>query len=679
MDGEAARTPRFPVKALRVWPGNPRKTLEPTSVDELAAALRRDGEVRVPLFVRALAEPEGEVTHEVLAGQRRLLAAGVAGLAEVPVTVFACDDATALELALQENHSRRDATPLDDAEAIERLFGYGRTAEEVRDRMGARSVRWVERRRSLLRLTPDARAWLRSGELPVGHAEALAALDEASQEEVLKRFRLGGEAGGWRDPGSARNWARELSYAIRALVHAPWELGDKSLPGGACAGCPRRSDAQQDLFGGAVEGEHCLDAACWGGKVAAHWTHAQKAAKRRRLTVIDAPCVSGYSKGTGYDSEYATVAQVPAGVEVPVVALGRDEHGAVYDLVRRSDLAAAMQAREASAPDDEDEPEDDEETPRETPRHIQLRDERRARERARAARLWALAQRPEFARRLALSALAFELGEFDHSDVFAAAGIELPSRFVGHGEASRLAATVPPAIAPALLLAAVASQRLLDPDALDARDLTPDERELVALLEAPEPEAPAEPSPAPGDDAPAPAPAQPPPLPATRVWIAADAWDALAPEEREDLEEPIGGCPVAWEGREGWVTAEVDHAVRVCLVGIADELKVKVHEGDEAPPPVAPTTTELRVSRSEWQKHRSELQDSSTGALHKQWEPEGSDRVAHVERSSPAVAKVIDRARALGIALTVNGKPLAGPMETAAAAKTAKAKKGGGA
>ena len=678
MDGSAAeaKTPRFPVRSLRVWPGNPRKHLEPTSVDGLAAALRRDGEVRVPLFVRALAESEGEVTHEVLAGQRRLLAAGVAGLVEVPVTVFACDDATALELALQENHSRRDATPLDDAEAIERLFGYGRTAEEVRDRMGARSVRWVERRRSLLRLTPDARAWLRSGELPVGHAEALAALDEASQEEVLRRFRLGGEAGGWRDPGSARNWARELSYAIRALVHAPWELGDKSLPGGACAGCPRRSDAQQDLFGGAVEGAHCLDAACWNGKAAAHWTHAQRAAKRRKLTVVQEPCVSSWNKQTSYSHEYATLVGLPAGVEVPVVALGRDEHGAVYDLVRRADLTAALQAREASAPGNEDEPEDDEETPRETRRHIQLRDERRARERARAARLWVLAQRPEFARRLALSALAFELGEYDHSDVFAAAGIELPSRFVGHGEASRLAATVPPAIAPALLLAVVASQRLLDPDA-DAGDLTPDERELAALLEAPE--APAEPSPAPGDDARGPGPAQPPPLPATRVWIAADAWDALAPEDREDLEEPIGGCQVAWEGREGYVTALVDHAVRVCLVGLAEAIPVALHQGDEAPPPVAPTTTELRVSRSEWQRHRSELQDSSTGVLHKQWLPEGSDRVAHVERSSPVVAKVIDRARALGIALTVNGRPIAGPMETAAAAKTAKAKKGGGA
>lgn len=101
MDGSAAaeaKTPRFPVRALRVWPGNPRKHLEPTSIDELAAALRRDGEVRVPLFVRALEAPEGEVTHEVLAGQRRFLAAGRAGLTEVPVTVFACDDATALEL-----------------------------------------------------------------------------------------------------------------------------------------------------------------------------------------------------------------------------------------------------------------------------------------------------------------------------------------------------------------------------------------------------------------------------------------------------------------------------------------------------------------------------------------------------------------------------------------------------
>lgn len=107
------------------------------------------------------------------------------------------------------------------------------------------------------------------------------------------------------------------------------------------------------------------------------------------------------------------------------------------------------------------------------------------------------------------------------------------------------------------------------------------------IAPTPAPEAPVEPSPMPSADAPAPGPAQSPPLPATRVWIAADAWDALAPEDREDMEEPIGGCPVAWEGREGWVTAEVDHAVRVCLVGLAEAYGVTLHEGPEVPGVVA--------------------------------------------------------------------------------------------
>jgi hypothetical protein len=78
------------------------------------------------------------------------------------------------------------------------------------------------------------------------------------------------------------------------------------------------------------------------------------------------------------------------------------------------------------------------------------------------------------------------------------------------------------------------------------------------------------------------------------------------------------------------------------------------------------------VSRSEWQKHRSELQDSSTGALHKRWLPEGSDRVAHVERSNTVVARVVEVARAKGLGLRINGVALLGD-------KAAKAKKGGGA
>ena len=77
----------------------------------------------------------------------------------------------------------------------------------------------------------------------------------------------------------------------------------------------------------------------------------------------------------------------------------------------------------------------------------------------------------------------------------------------------------------------------------------------------------------------------PPPAPGvTRLWIAGEAWDALDVEDRETLEEPIGGLRIEWTGREGYVFADVDNAAAlVCIEGVAAESKIALHKGDEAP------------------------------------------------------------------------------------------------
>lgn len=69
-----------------------------------------------------------------------------------------------------------------------------------------------------------------------------------------------------------------------------------------------------------------------------------------------------------------------------------------------------------------------------------------------------------------------------------------------------------------------------------------------------------------------------------RVWIYAEAWDALTDEQREDLEEPIGGTKVEWDGREGWITALVsDDEVLVNVRGAVEIYGVTLHVGDEQP------------------------------------------------------------------------------------------------
>lgn len=366
MDGTApsGAPARLPLTALRVWPGNPRKTVDPVALVELATSIVALGGVKTPLLVRPLPTPEGEVTHEVLAGQRRLLAARDAGCVDVPVTIDDLDDAQALELALSENGARRGAPPLEDAEAIERLIvEHGRSEVRAAAILG-HSLRWVERRRSLLRLIPEARGWLAGGGLPVGHAEALAAISADAQFTVLSRYRIGADRTTFREVGSLAALAREITYALHLLSSAPFDTADEGLPGGACSKCSKQSGCQRDLFAKEIDaGEHCLDTACWDAKTEAVWAREVKRAKRKKLTVIqDGSEVFTTWGATLPSAPYLTVdearRQLP-NAELKVVAIGRDEKGRVHELVAREAVKVARAETEERAAEIDDEADED--------------------------------------------------------------------------------------------------------------------------------------------------------------------------------------------------------------------------------------------------------------------------------------------------------------------------------
>lgn len=536
----------LPLRALRVWAGNPRKIVGP--VDELAASIRSVGLVE-PLVVRALPEPEehghetggaegyvvdGHYTHEVIAGQRRYLAAAPAGLAVVPCRVVAIGDAAALELALVENSQRVDCDPLDEAESIGRLVrDHGRSPEEVASRLG-RPVAWVRRRLSLLALVPEARKWLASGKLPLGHALALAAVDAETQGRVCERWRAPDEL-----PSRAR-WSGEVTMYLRTLSSAPFDVEDAALPGGACWGCPKNTAAQGDLFGEADASARCLDSACWQGKVDATWQAAQKAAKKRRLTVI------AETVGVGWRGE-CTVEGRPlttAGAEdARPVAVARDRWGRVVELFERpapsapaeeddaepaapaADRAAAAQARRDAAT--------------------------KAQRAALAALLGALATPAGMATGLRAALLTVARDLEMSCDLRAVVEADGQST-LAQTDAELVDAQPDTARA---LVATILATWAADPD---AEDEAPCERELRATMTRPA-------------------------VPTVRVWVAEAAWDALGPEAREDFEEPIGGATIAWQGTEGYVFADVPaDEVLTALRGIAQAADVALHEGAAA-------------------------------------------------------------------------------------------------
>jgi len=155
----------------------PRTAFNDEALQELAASIREFG-ILQPLIVRPLAEGK----HELIAGERRLRAAKIAGLKSVPVLVRSAGNQTSLELALIENIQREDINALESANAYRKLIvEFGLTQEQVAERVGkSRTV--IANTVRLLRLPRRITDGLQSGLITEGHARALLAFESEAQQ-----------------------------------------------------------------------------------------------------------------------------------------------------------------------------------------------------------------------------------------------------------------------------------------------------------------------------------------------------------------------------------------------------------------------------------------------------------------------------------------------------------------
>jgi len=167
----------LPLQKVEPNPLQPRKSFDPDELQQLADSIRLHGVIQ-PLTVRRL--PNG--FYQIIAGERRWRAARLAGLGEVPVVILEADDEKAMELALIENLQRADLNPLEEAEGYQRLIGeYGMTQETAAERVG-KSRPAVANALRLLSLSPAVRELVADGRLSAGHARALLALKNPSEQ-----------------------------------------------------------------------------------------------------------------------------------------------------------------------------------------------------------------------------------------------------------------------------------------------------------------------------------------------------------------------------------------------------------------------------------------------------------------------------------------------------------------
>ena len=170
----------LPLHRLQAGVYQPRTVMDEGALYELAESIRQQG-VMQPLLVRALSPAQGTVTHEIIAGERRFRAAALAGLDEVPVLIREVDNQGAAAMALIENMQREDLNALEEAAGLQRLIQeFGLTHDQAAQAVG-RSRSAATNLLRLLHLAEPVQSLLTAGDISMGHARALLALDKATQ------------------------------------------------------------------------------------------------------------------------------------------------------------------------------------------------------------------------------------------------------------------------------------------------------------------------------------------------------------------------------------------------------------------------------------------------------------------------------------------------------------------
>ncbi len=173
------------VELIKARPGQPRTRFDEEGMQELVNSVREHG-VLQPILVR----PVGEDMYEVVAGERRLRAARIAGLERIPVVVRDMGDREASELALIENLQREDLNPVEEAVAFrEMMERFGYTQEKLAERIG-KSRSYVANALRLLNLCSEVLSMVEKGELTAGHARSIlgVARDETEQIKMAQHI-----------------------------------------------------------------------------------------------------------------------------------------------------------------------------------------------------------------------------------------------------------------------------------------------------------------------------------------------------------------------------------------------------------------------------------------------------------------------------------------------------------
>ncbi len=164
----------------------PRNVFDEQKLEELAKSIRKNGIIQ-PIAVRKTGKNEGE--YEIVAGERRWLAAQKAGLHEVPITVLDLTDNETLEVAIVENIQRENLNIIEEAKGYERLNKEFEYDQEKIAKLMSKSRSHISNTLRLLTLPKDVISMLQDGEITAGQARPLVGMPNASSiaEEIVSK------------------------------------------------------------------------------------------------------------------------------------------------------------------------------------------------------------------------------------------------------------------------------------------------------------------------------------------------------------------------------------------------------------------------------------------------------------------------------------------------------------
>jgi ParB family transcriptional regulator, chromosome partitioning protein len=172
------------VDGISANPYQPRTRFDDQAIQDLAASIKATG-VLQPVLVRRARGVDG---YQLVAGERRLRAAIIAGLRKIPAIIREVDDREMMELSLIENIQRENLNPIEEAKAYQTLVeNLGLTHDQVSDRVGKQRVSITNSLR-LLGLPVEVQEMVSRETLSAGHARALLAIDKSGEQLAAARY-----------------------------------------------------------------------------------------------------------------------------------------------------------------------------------------------------------------------------------------------------------------------------------------------------------------------------------------------------------------------------------------------------------------------------------------------------------------------------------------------------------